>query len=198
MPTGYTAAIEKGISFKEFALNCARAFGACIMMRDEPSDAPIPEEFEPSDYNAKSMEGAHARIAMLKAMTREECALSSHEEFLKSQKYHLEGLEKDRALEEKYNAMLTHAEAWNPPTPDHQGLKKFMIEQVKQGLKFDCGGTYHKDALRDLEQFTSEDWRRKEIDACLLTISSSAKLQAEENKRTTERTNWIKQLRSSL
>lgn len=28
MPSGYTCGIEKGITFKEFALGCARAFGA--------------------------------------------------------------------------------------------------------------------------------------------------------------------------
>lgn len=45
MPTGYTAAIKYGITFKEFALDCARNFGACISMRDEPRETPIPDEF---------------------------------------------------------------------------------------------------------------------------------------------------------
>lgn len=36
MPTGYTADIKDGIDFKTYAMNCARAFGACVMLRDEP------------------------------------------------------------------------------------------------------------------------------------------------------------------
>lgn len=52
MPTAYTANISKGITFKEYALLCARNFGATITMRDEPLDAEIPE-FQPSDYYVK-------------------------------------------------------------------------------------------------------------------------------------------------
>jgi hypothetical protein len=47
MPTGYTAPIADGMTFEQFALGCARAFGALVTMRDEPSDAPIPERLEP-------------------------------------------------------------------------------------------------------------------------------------------------------
>jgi len=44
MPTGYTAEIyegEKEVTFEKFALTCARAFGACITIRDEPMSASI-------------------------------------------------------------------------------------------------------------------------------------------------------------
>ena len=34
MPTGYTYKIGEGASFKEFVMACARAFGACVEMRD--------------------------------------------------------------------------------------------------------------------------------------------------------------------
>ena len=72
MPTGYTAAIKDGISFNEYALSCARAFGALIMMRDEPADAPIPDEFKPSDYHFKKIEEAKAELARLRAMSPDE------------------------------------------------------------------------------------------------------------------------------
>ena len=54
MPTGYTHDIPAGITFRQFALNCARAFGANIAMRDDPADKPI-EVYEPSDYSAKAI-----------------------------------------------------------------------------------------------------------------------------------------------
>lgn len=48
MPTGYTADVQSGkvTDFAEYAMNCARAFGALVLMRDDPSDADIPERFE--------------------------------------------------------------------------------------------------------------------------------------------------------
>lgn len=44
MPTGCTAKLhEDDQSFRDFALTCARAFGATIAMREEPLDAPPSE-----------------------------------------------------------------------------------------------------------------------------------------------------------
>lgn len=43
MPSGYTSDIYHGkdVTFKEFALKCARNFGALMHMRDESLDTPI-------------------------------------------------------------------------------------------------------------------------------------------------------------
>jgi hypothetical protein len=64
MPTGFTADICKGaeVSFEDFAMTCARAFGALYSMRDEPMDAPIPETFVASGYHADELEKAKARL----------------------------------------------------------------------------------------------------------------------------------------
>ena len=34
MPTGYTARIKDGMEFKEYALEYARAFGACLSLQE--------------------------------------------------------------------------------------------------------------------------------------------------------------------
>lgn len=69
MPTGYTAAIADGISFTNYAMGCARAFGALIEMRDEPSDAPIPEEFKPSTYHLEELQKAQKKLHNLCKMS---------------------------------------------------------------------------------------------------------------------------------
>ena len=52
MPTGYTSKIGDDQSFKDFALRCARNFGANILMRDDPMDAEIKKyEVEPYYMN---------------------------------------------------------------------------------------------------------------------------------------------------
>lgn len=52
MPTGYTVKIYNGekVSGKDFLMTCARNFGTCITMRDEPLSKPIPDKFEPSKF----------------------------------------------------------------------------------------------------------------------------------------------------
>lgn len=63
MPTGYTADIQNDITFQQFALNCACAFGACISLRDEPAGTQIQEVFEPDiKYYDKNIEKKIKRI----------------------------------------------------------------------------------------------------------------------------------------
>ena len=71
MPTGYTAEVQKGISFDKYALNCARAFGALVSMRDEPSDKEIPEKLEPSDYHFKAKATAENNLSTLNSLSNE-------------------------------------------------------------------------------------------------------------------------------
>ena len=64
MPTGYTAMLteEKEITFEDFALKCARAFGALIEMRDESLDAKIPEEFKVTEYHTVELNRAIEKL----------------------------------------------------------------------------------------------------------------------------------------
>lgn len=45
MPTGYTSIIDdnENVTFKEYALRCARGFGALMHLRDESLDKEITE-----------------------------------------------------------------------------------------------------------------------------------------------------------
>jgi hypothetical protein len=76
MPTGYTDCVRSGevTEFADFAMKCARAFGACIEMRDEPSGTPIPEAFEPEAMlaNVNEWEPPTSEHARLKEFMREQ------------------------------------------------------------------------------------------------------------------------------
>ena len=74
MPTGYTARVKDGTvtEFKDFAMGCARAMGACISMREAAHDAEIPEQFEPSPYHTEQLAKAKADLAAFEAMTEAE------------------------------------------------------------------------------------------------------------------------------
>lgn len=200
MPTGYTAAIGegKGITFEKFILQCARAFGACIEMRDEPMDKPIPDEFKPSDYSKKQLAEANKLVEALDAMTDAECAKKARSEYDESVKYHKEGIAKNATLKSKYEEMLAKVEAWTPPSPDHEGLKKFMREQIAESIQFDCGGSYHADALNQLRVQTGAEWRKSAIEKARKDIAYHSKSQAEENERAAKRTLWVRQLRESI
>jgi hypothetical protein len=102
MTTGYTAAIANDITFNDFAMRCARAMGALVMMRDEPFDAPIPERFEPSDYHIKKIADASARLLELQAMSEIEAIASAQAAFAEETGARNSAIQEKDDLRKKY------------------------------------------------------------------------------------------------
>ena len=136
MPTGYTAKIKDGISFEEYAMNCAREFGACVTMRDDPSDKEIPV-FEPSDYHSKALKEAEDDLFLIQCMSESEVYAKNKEEWSKSEESRKKRLQETIDLRKKYESMLCKCENWVPPTPEHNGLHEFMIKQIRDSIEFD-------------------------------------------------------------
>lgn len=196
MPTGYTAAIKDDITFNQFAMSCARAMGACVTMCDESSSAPIPERFEPSDYHAKALKKAREELGCLQEMSITDSAAEADTEFDAETALHTKRIQDVVDLRNKYNAMLAQVDAWQPPTPDHEGMKKFMIEQLRSSIDFDCSTDYYgKHAPVRLD---ARQWRQKKIDAIIKDIAYHVKAHAEEVERTESRNTWLAALRTSL
>jgi hypothetical protein len=194
MPTGYTADIQDGISFEKFTLQCARAFGATIMMRDEPMDAPMPDEFKPSDYHTKELAVAKEKIAELQVLNDEEKAIRCKAAYDAD----LAGWNKRKAekeaLEVKYKEMLAKVVEWQAPTPDHEGLKQFMIEQIHSSIKWDCNMEYDEMPV----ELSSEEWHAKMLAAAQWGINYHTKEHAEKVKRSEASTAWVQALKQSL
>ena len=116
MPTGYTANVPDGITFEQFVWQCARGMGALVMMRDEPTGAPIPERFEPSDYNAKRLQEATDELARLRSLTPEQMQAECEAKHAKSEAQKKKRLAENEAQLAAYRAMLDRVLAWVPPT----------------------------------------------------------------------------------
>lgn len=195
MPTGYTASIKDGITFEQFVIGCARAFGALIMMRDEPSDAPIPEQFEPSDYHLRKLSETKAELAELTHLSPEACEHRAALEYHDGETRRLVRLSEISELRLKYEAMLDGVNEWVPPSDEHRGLQAFMRQQITESINFDCEpGFYAQETTR----YTGERWlelRREKLQA---DIAYHEQQHAEEVERTNQRNEWIRLLRESL
>ena len=134
MPTGYTSDIKKGISFKTFALDCARAFGACIDMRDESKDTPIPEAFKPFTHCEERAKDIKEEIELLEIMDIKTATIKAKEEYKKETERYRLYINDACELRTKYVAMLSKVDKWQPPTAEHDGLKDFMKEQIEQSM----------------------------------------------------------------
>ena len=139
MPTGYTSDVgEKNISFRKYAMNCARAFGALVEMRDSPLGAKIPTKFKPHSYNLEQLEKAKQTLQTAKNMTDTQATAEAERLYDQSLQGYANSLKKTATTTERYVGMRAKAKEWQAPTPDHEGLRDFMISQLEQSIDFDC------------------------------------------------------------
>ncbi len=195
MPTGYTAQVIEGVSFKKFVLQCARAFGACVTMRDEANDKEIPV-FKVSSYHSDNIKKVRERLATLKGVTLEVADMMTLTEFNNEVKYNEEHIAERGETKAQYLKMLSLVREWQPPTPEHVSLKDFMIQQLEGSIKSDCSISYYTDNPPKL--LTGREWLSKEINASMRSIAYHEEELAEEAQRVEGRNLWVSQLKESL
>lgn len=194
MPTGYTYPIttEKGISFEDFVMNCAKAFGNLI----EDSNKPIPEKFEASNYYQKKIEETKIELEKFQLMTEEEAAELQKTETKKEIVHCYEAIEENNNLKQKYNSMLLQVKSWNPPTEDHINLKNFMIKQLELSIP-DTDNSYYFKKIAKIIIFDPK-WKNRKINSLLENLKYYQKENIEEIERVAETNQWINDLRKSL
>lgn len=195
MPTGYTSGIYNGkkVTFKQFALGCARAFGALIELRDSSADTPIPDEFKPSDHHSKELKVAEKTLKKANEYTDKEISVLARQDYEKELESWEESRRKGQELKERYEAMLKQVKAYEPPSPDHVGLKEFMAEQLQSSIKFDTSYHGERPKLK-----TPEEWRKATIKSATWSVNYHTEELAKEIERCQGRTKWVKQLKESL
>lgn len=195
MPTGYTAPVADGdvTDFPTFAMQCARGMGALITMRDDPWDAPIPDEFQPSRYHQMALAEAETSLADARSWSTGEAVRLAQADHLHAVEVAVDLARKDEDKRRRYEAMLDQVRAWEPPTADHDEFKKFMVDQLEESIRFDCGHTWDAPAAQDGEAYRQAMIAKAERD-----ILYHSKELAEEIERTRGRTEWVRALRESL
>lgn len=196
MPTGYTAMIADGATLEQFIWTCARAFGALVTMRDDPADAAIPEEFKPEPYHPTQMGVARAKLEEIRTMRLSTGERMAKQAFEAETESHEKRLREIRELRAKYEAMLVWVRDWEPPTPDHEGLKEFMIQQIESSIKFDCNVSYYTENPPVL--LTGEQWMGKVAEEAQRSLAYHRKEFEKEAERVSSRNAWVRALRDSL
>jgi hypothetical protein len=192
MPTGYTSIIEEGegCTFEAYLWRCARAFGALVTMRDDSLDAPIPERLQPTKHHAEWALEAKARLDRLANMTAEEATRAAREDYERRLAEWNASKEKAAAVAARYAAIRAKAADWQPPTPEHVGLKEFMIEQIDLCTK----GGFGPWGDPPIEE-SARAWTERQRTAAADDYARYLQGQREEEERTAKRNEWIDALR---
>lgn len=195
MPTGYTAGIASGETktFSEYAMTCARAFGAFVHMRDDSLSCAM-SRAKVSPHHSVAIAECKAEIVRLGKLTKTQWKTEADAEYaLRTTE------ESDRAVrraerEQRYRNMFNQVSAWTPPTGDHEGLKNFMLEQLESSINFDCGGCESPSRERQ----TGEQWYWSRISALSSSIAYHEKALREETERVDKANAWVDALSASL
>lgn len=193
MPTGYTHPVGNGeiTDFRTFAMRCARVMGACITMRDDPSDAEIPEKFEPSYDDLKALREAKAQLKELAAMTPAQITERCHQEFEERAKRNQEYYQSKITEDNRYKTMLEKVRAWKPPSEDHNGLKEFMEEQLSGSI------IEPREPPVEVEP-EPEKWLRCKLNKVTDDSIYHENEHRKEIESTEKRNEWLRLLRESL
>lgn len=197
MPTGYTSNIANGITFKQFAYECMRAFGACVTIRDDPA-APIPENFEAGNYHVERIQEREEELNNVLTMALADAEEAAEDDYNETQAHLLEMIDEARALRKSYEAMLEQVEAWTPPTPEHDNFKTFMRDQIKMSIDCDCSEEYYLRSLKELRKLTGMEWMDRKADEIRNSLDyhqRSFQREAESASRSTE---WVKAVRDTF
>lgn len=184
--------IQEGATFQQYALACARAFGALVTMRDDPSDAPIPDKFDPDDHHTKGIKAAKSKLERLRKMSDLAKAKACAKSNATVKKEHEASVKRNTETRAKYEAMLEKAKAYKAPTPEHEEYRSFMINQIEESIAFDC---HEREAPKPL---TVWQWYKSELDAEQWSLKYHTKEQRAEVERANSRTAWVRELKKSL
>ncbi len=131
--TGYTYKIVEGMDFKEWVLYTAQAFS--MSSRDGMRDSIEIMKLDP--YYEENVADTKSRLDKLRAMSPEqqiEYAQAQIDESINSTKEEIAITTKEREL---LQAMRDKVEAWSPPSTDHEGLKRYMLQQIDESMRYD-------------------------------------------------------------
>lgn len=198
MPTGLTAKIYNGeeISFKDFALLCARQFGALVHMRDEDLDAPITQR-EPDTYYLEELNETKKKLEEFKANppTKEFLAKEWKEVLERLKKEDAEHNKKASELRLRYLEMLRQVQAWVPPTKEHTKLKEFMIKQLEDSIRWDCTVSDYADKFVTVDKYIENSLSSEPLEK---DVEYYQKEWDKQVRRCEEANKWVEDLIKSL
>jgi len=200
LANGYVHALVDGnLTLKQWTLQCARAFGALISMRDDPMDTPIPEEIKPDSYYKESLDKAQARLALSVSMTDEELLAEETSYCKDSLKSLRKGYKEGKKQLAILKSMREQVEAWTPPE-ECTNLKEYMLKSLDEA---DASTDFYDKEIAKLKSRLknpkpASELRAEKNAAAVKDIVYYGDQYDKQVKRCAEATAWIKALINSL
>jgi hypothetical protein len=199
MPTGYTAGVLDGelSTLKDFMCQCARAFGACVHQRDESLSTGIKLR-EQETYSKRRLQELEKEHQEFLALSDSDIQMRIDQEHQESLEYQRKSLEKFLVEKKRTEDMLLKVQQWVPPTEDHQGLKKFAIEQLESTLSFDFSDWSEKERQKLPIKPSLEEYKKSEEAQYLSDFEYYSEQVQKDEERVNNANQWLIDLINSF
>jgi hypothetical protein len=196
--TGYTFTIvENEYDFQRAMLTFARAFGACIMQRDDPHDV-LPKYREVSDFYSKNVADSKQQLADWEAKSDAEKIAEINAENVRAIASYEETIREYTATVEFFTDLKQKIEQWVPPTDEHIRLKEFALEQINMSMP---DLNWVQESLQERLKKTDADFQRavQERGEMLQRVNErSESSYQEELDRVNSSNKWLSDLYASI
>lgn len=200
MPSYYTADIYDGkdISFQEFALKCARAFGALVHMRDEPLNTPLSRPTI-SDYHTNEIKNIENEFALFLQSSTEQRKKMFEIEMEKEEAYYIKEIEKVKQTKNKYLTLIDDVKAYKPQSKELKEFKNFMFDQLIDGMKYDCSNEdWYNKSIQSIKEETFETWEEERMNLYNSKLGYQKEALKKEKESIELANKWIDELYKSL
>lgn len=207
MPTGYTIFIENGkvTTGADFLKICIRNFGCCIGQRDDSLSDPLIVDVKPDTYYKSQYDYYLGKLETFRKKSieeiKEELRAKVEKELNEKKKY----LSYQQMNRNKYLVIRNDVERWVPPTPDHQGIKDFALEQIDMCIPTNEYLNELEKQIQSLENQNTDvtdemasNYIIDELSFYGKELKDYSKRMNEEEERAANRTKFIKDFLSSL
>lgn len=170
------------VSFYDFILTCARDFSVNTAIRNQP------------EVTNEEIEEARIYLERANQMSLEDAEREASRIYDNIITRDTRYMKETTLLREKYVSMLEQVKDWEAPTPNHQGLKNYMISQLEESINFD---SYDNNMFKPQKQSGAE-YKASLVRGLEQTLGYLIKEHDKEVQRAREQTEWLHVLIMSL
>lgn len=194
--TGFTQIIEDhdDVTFEQYLWRCARGMMAFVRERESGLDAQVPLEVVPQPFYEEWLTSERERLAELESLTLDGAANAMAEENAERLRKHQEYDAERRKRCRQYDKMRDQVVKWQPPTPEHEGLKEVMLEQIEISMPD------HEREADELPVAATDPakWRDERIEHARQEVKRREESLSKEHERCRKATEWIQALHKQI
>ena len=162
---------------------------------------PTKTKFEPSRYYIVAYNEACPKLRDAKSVSFNDAKLRLKSKYHKKIEDYKKLAEKYSDLRNKYLKVRQEVEAWTPPTPEHDGLKKFALEQIDMCIpsveSINAFTNKSKEPL-DLSDEAIAKFIEDNISQCESSVGYYKKAMNDEYRMAQEKQEWMYKFLESL